>query len=104
VLPTDVASALEVLAGFGSRVDWMAIGRAALGVLLVRVNAVAADEHAVINQLRRHATARKGTLVILRGTPGRDVPSSPGDDPNLRSVMDAVKARFDPNGVLPGLP
>jgi glycolate oxidase FAD binding subunit len=104
VLPTDVASSLEVLAGFGSRVEWMAIGRAALGVLLVRVNAVAADEHAAISQLHRHATARKGTLVILRGTPGRDVPSLPGDDPNLRSVMDAVKARFDPNGVLPALP
>ena len=27
-----------------------------------------------------------------------------GDDPNLRRVMDAVKARFDPNGVLPALP
>jgi glycolate dehydrogenase FAD-binding subunit len=104
VLPTDVATSLEVLKGFGSRVEWTAIGRAALGVLLVRVNGAAADEHAVIARLHQHAVANKGTVVVLRGTPGRDVPSLRADDPNLRAVMDAVKARFDPNRVLPALP
>jgi glycolate dehydrogenase FAD-binding subunit len=104
VLPTEVANSLEVLAGFGSRVEWLAIGRAALGVLLVRVKAGGADENTVIGQLHQHVTSRNGTLVVLRGSPGRDVPSLPGRDPNLRSVMGAVKARFDPNGVLPALP
>jgi glycolate oxidase FAD binding subunit len=104
VLPTDVATSLEVLKGFGSRVEWTAIGRAALGVLLVRVNGAAAEEHAVIARLHQHAVANKGTVIVLRGTPGRDVPSLRGDDPNLRTVMDAVKARFDPNRVLPALP
>jgi glycolate oxidase FAD binding subunit len=104
VLPTDIASALGVLNGFGPRVEWTAIGRAALGVLLVRVNGAAAEEHAVIARLHQHAVAHRGTLVVLRGTPERDVPSLGGDDPNLRRVMDAVKARFDPNGVLPALP
>jgi glycolate oxidase FAD binding subunit len=104
VLPTDIASSLEVLNGFGSRMEWTAIGRAALGVLLVRVNGAAADEHEVIARLHRHAAARKGTLVVLRRTPGREVPSLGDDDPNVRRVMDAVKARFDPNGVLPALP
>src|SRR5215471_20287014 len=48
VLPTDVASCLDVVAGFGPPVEWTAIGRAALGVLLVRVNAPAAEEQMVI--------------------------------------------------------
>jgi glycolate oxidase FAD binding subunit len=104
VMPTDIASSLEVLNGFGSRVEWMAIGRAALGVLLVRVNGAAAEEHAVIARLHQHAVSNKGTLVVLRGTPGHEGPSLRADDPNLRRVMDAVKARFDPNGVLPALP
>jgi glycolate oxidase FAD binding subunit len=104
VLPTDVASALEVLNGFGSSVEWTAVGRAALGVLLVRVNAGAADEQALIARLHQHVTARQGSLVFLRSSPGRQIPSLPGDDPNLRAVMTAVKARFDPNGVLPALP
>jgi glycolate dehydrogenase FAD-binding subunit len=104
VLPTDIASSLEVLNGFGSRAEWAAIGRAALGVLLVRVNGAAGDAHAVIARLHQHAVTTEGTLVVLRGTPERDVPALRGDDPNLRRVMDAVKARFDPQGVLPALP
>jgi hypothetical protein len=104
VLPTDVATSLEVLNGFGSRVEWTAIGRAALGVLLVRVNGAAAEEQAIIARLHQHAVANKGTVVVLRGRPERDVPSLRGDDPNLRTVMDAVKVRFDPNRVLPALP
>jgi glycolate oxidase FAD binding subunit len=104
VLPTDVASVLEVLNEFGSSIEWTAVGRAALGVLLVRVNGEGAREHAVNARLHQHAVANKGTLVVLRGTPDRDVPSLRGDDPNLRGVMDAVKARFDPNGVLPAVP
>jgi hypothetical protein len=71
---------------------------------MVRVNGAAAEQHAVIARLHQHAIASKGTLVILRGTPEGDVPSLRGDDPNLRTVMNAVKARFDPNGVLPALP
>jgi hypothetical protein len=104
VLPTAVASSLEVLNGFGSRLEWTAIGRAALGVLLVRVDGAAADQNAAVARLHQHAVASKGTLVVLRESPNGDVPSLRGDDPNLRSVMDAVKARFDPNGVLPALP
>ncbi len=45
VLPTDVESCLGMIAGAHPRLDWFAIGRAALGVLLVRVNAAAADTH-----------------------------------------------------------
>src|SRR5262249_53882004 len=102
-LPTDVASCLDVVAGFGPRVEWTAIGRAALGVLLVRVNAPDAEEQTVIAKLHQHVTAVNGTLVVLRESPGRHVPS-PSGDPNLRAVRDAIKAPFHPNGVPPAFP
>jgi hypothetical protein len=93
-----------MLASSPTRVAWFAIGRAALGVLLVRVNAADADTNAILAQLYQHVTARKGTLVVLRGFANRDVGAIAETDRALRTVMEAVKARFDPKGVLPALP
>jgi glycolate oxidase FAD binding subunit len=104
VLPTDVESCFGMLASAPTRVAWFAIGRAALGVLLVRVNAADADTNAVLAQLHQHVAARKGTLLVLRGFANRDVGAITETDRALRTVMEAVKARFDPKGVLPALP
>jgi glycolate oxidase FAD binding subunit len=105
VLPTDVESLLGSSAGFASGLDWSAIGRAALGVLLVRVDAAAGDEAAVVARLRDQVLARHGTLVVLRGATDRETrTSAPEIAAAVAMVMKAVKVQFDPNGVLPPLP
>ena len=66
VLPTDVESCLRLTAGSLSSSDWCAIGRAALGVLLVRLSD---DERGrdVVARLRQHVVDKGGSLVVLRG-------------------------------------
>jgi glycolate oxidase FAD binding subunit len=104
VLPTDVESCLGMIAGAHPRLDWFAIGRAALGVLLVRVNAAAADTRSILAEIHQHVAARQGTLLVLRGFAHQDAGAMTETDHGLRTVMEAVKAQFDPNGVLPALP
>jgi len=61
----------------------------------------------VERRLRRHVVDKGGSLVVLRGVSARAEehrrPQSQSDTA-LRAVMDAVKTRFDPNSILPGLP
>jgi len=106
VLPTDVESCLRLTVGSSSSSDWCAIGRAALGVLLVRLND---DERGrdVVARLRQHVVDKGGSLVVLRGDSARAEEHRRSQSPSdtaLRAVMDAVKTRFDPNSILPGLP
>jgi len=104
VLPTDVENCLGMIASAPTRMDWFAVGRAALGVLLVRVNAADADTSAVLAQLHQQVAARKGSLLVLRGFANREAGAITHTDRGLRTVMEAVKSRFDPKGVLPPLP
>jgi glycolate dehydrogenase FAD-binding subunit len=103
VLPTEVQSLLG--GAFPSGLDWSAIGRAALGVLLVRINAPGGNEAGVVARLCQQVSAKKGTLVVLRkATEHGQLASTPQIEGSLATVMKAVKAQFDPNGVLPPLP
>src|SRR5262249_45745364 len=101
VLPTDVEAVLAMTAGAHANGDWSAIGRAALGLLLVRVNADNTWREFLI-QLRQKVAEKRGSLSVLRG--GMSVAPLSQSDAPLRAVMNAVKARFDPTGVLPELP
>jgi glycolate oxidase FAD binding subunit len=102
VLPTDVEGFLAVVANSVSDQDWFAIGRGALGVLYLRINATA--NNAVVSRLRQHVETRNGSFMVLRGSE-RHEPSLVSEPArHLRAVMNAVKARFDPNNVLPQLP
>jgi glycolate oxidase FAD binding subunit len=103
VLPTDVESCLRLTSGSLSSSDWCAIGRAALGVLLVRLSD---DERGrdVVARLRQHVVDKGGSLVVLRGDAAELRRPQSQSATALRAVMDAVKARFDPHGVLPRLP
>jgi FAD/FMN-containing dehydrogenase len=103
VLPTDVESCLRLTAGSLSSSDWCAIGRAALGVLLVRLSD---DQRGrdVVARLRQHVVGKGGSLVVRRGDAAELRRPQSQSDTALRAVMDAVKARFDPHGVLPALP
>jgi glycolate oxidase FAD binding subunit len=101
VLPTDVAGCLASLTDV-ARLAWSAIGRAALGVLFLRLDSTA-DPGALV-PLRQYVAARNGTVVVLRGSGSHDPALTSEPDRHLLTVMNAMKARFDPHSVLPALP
>jgi len=80
-----------------------AIGRIALGVFYARLDGDAADQAALITALRRRATARQGSVIVLDAPPAvRAIVPAWQIDAGAFGVMRAVKQRFDPHGILQG--
>ncbi len=107
VLPTDVADLLERIRTLatGRRVEYGVIGRAALGIILLRLSGDFEAQAATVTELRLDATTRGGSAVLLSAPSDllRDVGrwGPPGD---AMSVMRAVKQQFDPRNTLnPGV-
>jgi glycolate oxidase FAD binding subunit len=103
-LPTDLAAILmriETLAA-ANRLDYTATGRAALGVIVLRVGGGDAEQQAaMISELRREAARRGGSAVLLSATGElKSRVAVWGDHSDSVSIMRAVKARFDPHGTL----
>jgi glycolate oxidase FAD binding subunit len=95
VLPSDVRELIEQSAA-GS-----AAGRAALGVLYLRWQGSASAASAWLDHLRSRIGRRGGTAVVAAASPvfsGRIDPWGPLA--TNRSLMAAVKARFDPHSIL----
>ena len=106
VLPTDVPYVLEeVESGCAShQVSWSVTGRAALGVLYVRVDGATDALRSLIADWRHHAEVNGGSLVIQTAQTGLERVDRWGERPSAMAVMRAVKTRFDPNGILcPGM-
>ena len=88
--------------GFDARLG----GRAALGVIYVLFAGLegarrAAEQAAAVEELRRHARARRGSAVLVEASPAVKVIVDPwGEVGDSLALMRSVKARFDPNGVL----
>ena len=82
-------------------VEWDAVGRAGVGVLLVRVGADVSCQARTIADLRARFAPGTGSAVILRGSDDlkriADVWGPAGD---TLPVMRAVKQQFDPDGLL----
>jgi glycolate oxidase FAD binding subunit len=103
VLPTDVGEMLsraEAAAG-AQRIHYAAVGRAALGVIIVRLDGDPSAQAAVVSELRREAIARRGSAVLLASPPelwARLGAWGPGA--NTAPLMRAVKAQFDPRALL----
>jgi glycolate oxidase FAD binding subunit len=99
VLPTDVSTVLGALEHSASahRVEWHAAGRAALGVLDVRLSK-SADHHAAVVSDLRGAIAR-GSVVAIEAdsSPTFDRWGPMGD---AWPLMRAMKNRFDPRNTL----
>jgi glycolate oxidase FAD binding subunit len=103
VLPTDVADMLSSVQRLtaGAGVDCGISGRAALGIVLVRLDGdppspgsfgeTSSAHSRIVDELRREAAVRGGSVVA----PGRF--GSLGD---AGPIMRAVKARFDPHHIL----
>jgi glycolate oxidase FAD binding subunit len=105
VLPAQLADVFEHIERVASRtrVQYRVAGRAALGVLYVRLLGDSSDEAhaATVEELRRNAWARGGSAVVLAGAPGVTALVEPwGDMGDALPLMRAVKQRFDPYGTL----
>ena len=103
ILPTDVAEMLarvERLAG-GQGVEHSVVGRAALGVIFVRLGGDLFQLSAIVRDLRREATARHGSAVLLSALPDLKAQLGAwGPVGDAVPIMRAVKSRFDPRGTL----
>ena len=104
VLPTQVGDVLEHVARVSERhgVSCSAGGRAALGVLLIAIDGPSAESAAAsIDELRRNAWARGGSVVVRSAHPDvKALVDVWGDVGDSLPIMQAVKSRFDPNHTL----
>jgi glycolate oxidase FAD binding subunit len=104
VLPTDVAETLAAVQRVTSAagVECELSGRAALGIVLLRMGGDPAAHPAIVGELRLHASAHGGSAVVLSDAgnsmfTANDRWGSIGD---AQPLMRAVKARFDPHHIL----
>lgn len=103
VLPTDVVAMLDVvgLETATHHVQWRASGHAVLGVFYLALDGPDEAQAAVITALRQAVEARRGHAVVLAAGAGVTCLVDPWGDPgNAFRLMQAVKARFDPHGIL----
>jgi glycolate oxidase FAD binding subunit len=103
VLPTAVADLLLEVERLASvhGLQWSAAGRAALGVVFVRLTGDVAGQAQLIAAIRERVHAGRGSVVVLEGSPDVKAQVDPwGDIGDAIGVMRAVKARFDPRHTL----
>jgi len=103
VLPTDVIAMLEAVAvrARDRGVGWHASGHIVLGVFYVALDGPDEAQAAVITAVRQTVEARRGHAVVLAAGAGVKRLVDPWGDPgNAFRLMQAVKARFDPHGIL----
>jgi glycolate oxidase FAD binding subunit len=102
-LATDVAGMLSRVETLTAEhgVGYTAAGRAALGVIFVRLGGNPGRHAAIVGELRREATARRGSAVLLAAPPDLKAQLGAwGPNGDAVPIMRAVKARFDPRGTL----
>jgi len=109
VLPAQVADTLEHVDRVitSHSLEWRVAGRAAVGVMYARITASPSNQQATesiaaaIDHIRRNAWARGGSAVVVSAEPAVVSGVDPwGDVGDALPLMQAVKARFDPNHVL----
>ena len=103
VLPTDVIAMLDVvgLKAAAHHVRWRASGHVVLGVFYLALDGPDEAQAAAITAVRQAVEARRGHAVVLAANAGVKRLVDPWGDPgNAFRLMQAVKARFDPHGIL----
>ncbi len=102
-LPADLAATLgwiERAAG-ERRLGWEAVGRAGLGVQLIRLEGAVEPQAGLITDLRTRLVSGRGSAVLLRGSPELKAQVDAwGSVGSAAETMRAVKRQFDPMGVL----
>ena len=84
--------------------SWAAIGRIALGVLLVRLEGDSLAVASTIVALRAAVISRGGHASVLEAPAAVRALLPAGPAPSAAAIMHAVKQRFDPAGVLRRVP
>ena len=101
LLPTELAAMLGTLDSLVGSTNYVASGRAGLGVFLVRIEGDVNAQARAIDGLRSTLPVGRGSAVIVRGSTElrarTDVWGPIGDGLPL---MRAVKRQFDPSGIL----
>jgi glycolate oxidase FAD binding subunit len=103
MLPTDVAEMLARIErlSMDHGVEHEIVGRAALGIIFARIAGGAAQQSALVAELRRHATTGGGSAVLMSApTELTEQLGAWGPAGDAFPIMRAVKARFDPGGTL----
>jgi glycolate oxidase FAD binding subunit len=101
LLPAQLMSFAEWLRNTLGQASWELVGRAALGVMLLRVDGPPAEQEQLVALTRARVEAGAGHVSALRADPrlkARLGPPEQGSDA-LR-LMQTIKRRFDPAGVL----
>jgi glycolate oxidase FAD binding subunit len=101
LLPSALPRVLDAIAETAHGADSEVIGRAGMGVLLIRFDGDTAQQASAIEFLRKILPPPAGSVVVLRGSP--DLLSRVGRWGPIGGalrVMQAMKREFDPNGVL----
>lgn len=101
MMPSEVGPTLGWLDTTLRDGDWEAVGRAGVGVLLLRIGGDVAQQSKTIASLRDRVPHGRGSVVVVRPSDDLkravDVWGPPGD---ALPLMRAVKAQFDPDGIL----
>jgi glycolate oxidase FAD binding subunit len=113
VLPTHVVDVIDYVERLAERLqlEWRLSGRAALGVLYVRLTPGGRSQEgtpepdgtlaSAVEELRRNAWARGGSAgVVVAPVAVKARVDASIDAGDALSLMRAIKARFDPNGIL----
>lgn len=101
VVPTELGATLDLIDRIAGKEGYVAAGRAGAAVILLRVPGESAAQKRVIEALREAQPLRRGSAVIVQASQDLkkdvDVWGPIGDGLPL---MRAVKAEFDPAGLL----
>lgn len=101
LLPSEVAATVSWLDDAMRGTDHEVVGRAGVGVLLVRIGGDSAGQARALAELRARLPPGRGSAVLVRGSDELksmvDVWGPMGDGLTL---MRAVKQTFDPKGIL----
>ena len=101
LLPSKIPTLVEWLHGAAARLDWEIVGRAGVGVLLLRLDDRDDDQERLVAQLRARFKPGEGHASVLRGSvalKSRLEASSPVGD--ALALMQIIKRQFDPVGIL----
>lgn len=100
-LPTQVGPLLGLLDAQTAGVSWRLAGRALLGIILVTLDGDASAVSRVIAAVRQLTTATAGHVAVLMAPSEVTARNAIWDEVGGAAVvMRAVKAQFDPHGIL----
>jgi len=108
MLPTDLAALFVGLDESDPAIRWRCSGRAALGVMILTLDGPDGLLAHTVTRLVQLIRERRGHATLLNGPASMhalvNASGTTSANSALRTLMESVKQRFDPHGVLPPIP